>query len=107
MTVLAAPKAAEQFIADAKARGYDVSTEAREGSFMVTVVDPEAKFPYPTDLFVEWAVVNVDTVNSRLGFHTTYKPGVRFQPGMMRVRGQYINYKSLRTVRGYLGLAVK
>ena len=108
MTVLTAPKAAEKFVADAKAAGYTVTTEAREGSYMVAVVDKRADEKAPTDLYIEWAVVNVAPNDSRLGFKTSYKPGVRFQPAMIRVRGQFhTNVTSLRQVRGHLGLVIK
>ncbi len=103
MTNLTAPKAAEKFIADAEAAGYQVKVTATEQEFNVWVQVPNSQ----ANGAAVWEVVNTAGANSVLGFVTTYKRGVRFTPSTVRdSRGNYHYVKSLRQVRGHLGMEV-
>lgn len=103
-----APQAATKFIADAEAAGFTVTTEALAEDYSVTVERGDEASGYAS-----WRVENVAPVNSRLGFHTEYAAGVRFNYGSTAKRSyldegrmKYGEHRSLRQVRIALGIAV-
>lgn len=57
------------------------------------------------EMTFEWMVKNIAPVNSRLGFHTEYEPGVRFDYAtgytlaMDRERGFRWDYRFTRSIR--------
>lgn len=78
MTTLAQPKAAAQFIEEAKQAGFTIKIQETSASYEVEV---EKEHHHPGKkvwAHLVWSQQNVAGNNSRLGFPTAYKAGVRF-----------------------------
>lgn len=106
MTTLTLNKTGQALVDDARAAGFKVKVTASKHDVVVEISTPGGDWKSMSATIV-WEVQNVAPNNSRLGFPTTYKPGFRFGYASARnYRGEYVNPKSVRQVRGALGLPV-
>lgn len=96
---------AAKFAEEARAHGFEADVAVRGDQVEVEVVKVGDK-DFRSYGVAIWAEVNVATANSRLGFKTEYKPGLRFQYAVSKVGETYREHSSLRSLKGTLGLPV-
>jgi hypothetical protein len=96
------PKAAAALASDAKKAGFEVEvkeTSIPTGSLVEVFITGEY-----SDGMAVWQPVNT-AGNSRLGFPTSYKPGMRFDYASAKVGSHYYSPRSVSQLRNYLGIS--
>lgn len=99
------PKAAQQFIDDAKAAGFKVTVVQDSSGLFISVKRGETS---GTAVWAETVVYDNPLRNERLGFRTSGgKDAFRFSYGetYSPYRG-HGSHRSLRQVRGHIGLVI-
>jgi hypothetical protein len=103
------PKTAQTFVDDAKAVGATVRVDVYGEQVEINATRKIGE-TWEASVTLNWAVQNVAPNNSRLGFPTTYKPGMRFWFGSAMVKSSgsysYPQVKSVRAGRAALGLPI-
>ena len=101
------PAAATKFIADAKAAGFVVRVTEDNAKRLAIYVERGT-----TNAGVEWAETTVydsPLSHERLGFRTSNigaRTVFRFEGGMTHARGAFQYHRSLRQIRGTIGLTI-
>jgi hypothetical protein len=96
------PRTIQEFVDQARATGYQVTVAAWVNGYDITCTHADGRTGAGN-----WAVMNVAPMNSRLGFATEHKEGLRFQYGSAYVpyaRQKHVEVQSIRRLKIALGI---